>query len=334
LPSASLLRTLRLIKLARLLRVIRHHLFQDVLSMVQGLVGGGKTLAWAVILFIIVVYVVALLFREIFGRRQVENVYEMFDTVPRAMYTTFRCSFGDCNTSTGLPIFEYVQQYYGTFYSLIYCLFLFCITIGIFNVISSIFVQSTLHAAASLATEKRQLRLRDPKLWNSRITSLVRSMVEASMHHKVDGDLSEAVEDIYGIDVPTSVIDEIIKDCKVQQLLDDLDIDPDDHRHMSELLDPDNGGTIGVCDVIDGLRRLRGDPKRSDIVSINMMIRSLQVLTSEIHCKIEEFHGALFNDPCVVDTEDFNGALFTDPNETDAQDLNGSVFKNPEQTGQ
>jgi len=284
---------LRLLKLARLVRVIKLDVFKDVLSMVQGLIGGFTTLMWAVVLFILVVYVISLLFREFFGRNDVENVYEFFNSVPRAMFTTFRCSFGDCSTAGGVPIFEYVQESYGGLYSLFYCLFVFGVTIGIFNVISAIFVESTMAVASALAADKKKDRLQDRALWNSRITGLVRTLVEISEHHDVPGNLSECVDSIYHIEMQSGVIDEMVKLPNVRQMLDDLDIDPNDHQYLSELLDPDNGGTVGIVDFIDGLRRLRGEPRRSDVVSINMMIRSLQMLTGDIHKQVSELHGAV-----------------------------------------
>merc|ERR1712232_1534584 len=55
-----------------------------------------------------------------------------------------------------------------------------------------------------------------------------------------------------------------------------LDICEEDHEHLHDILDPDNGGTIGVLDLLDGLARLRGEPRRSDIITIDLMVRSLQ----------------------------------------------------------
>merc|ERR1719203_226356 len=127
--------------------------------MIQGMLGGMQTLGWAIFMFFIMVYVTSLLFREMLGRRQIENVTELFDSVPRSMLTTFRCSFGDCNTIGGAPLFEQVQIAHGGFASLFYCIFVFAVTIGIFNVISAIFVESTMEAAMSLQASKKAARL-------------------------------------------------------------------------------------------------------------------------------------------------------------------------------
>mmetsp|Transcript_62292 Transcript_62292/g.157429 ORF Transcript_62292/g.157429 Transcript_62292/m.157429 type:complete len:394 (-) Transcript_62292:112-1293(-) len=289
-PSASLFRIVRLIKITRLLRVLQNEVFKDLLSMVQGILGGMTTLAWSMVLFFLVIYVMALLFREFFGRKQRENVFEFFNSVPRSMFTTFRCSFGDCSTAGGVPIFEYVNEYYGGAASIFYCLFVFGVTIGIFNVISAIFVESTMAAALSLQSSKKQQRLQDEKLWNSRITQLIRNLVEVSQHHKLTGKLSAEVEDIVQVDFPGSVLDEAVKLPAVQEALDDLDIDPADHRYLSDFLDPDNGGSVGVIDFIDGIRRLRGDPRRSDIVSIDLMVRSIQKVLGNMEAKISDIH--------------------------------------------
>lgn len=135
LPSASLFRLLRLLKLARVLCVLRTDAFSDLLSMIQGMMGGMSTLIWSMILFFLTIYMVSLVFREAFGRGNVETVNPFFDSVPRSMITTFRCSFGDCSTNGGTPLFEHIHNTYGGFATLVCCCFVFVITIGLFNVV-------------------------------------------------------------------------------------------------------------------------------------------------------------------------------------------------------
>merc|ERR1712113_1283932 len=35
-------------------------------------------------------------------------------------------------------------------------------------------------------------------------------------------------------------------------------------------------GTVAIHELVDGLRRLRGEPRRSDIVKVDLMVRSMQ----------------------------------------------------------
>jgi len=292
-PSASLLRLVRLLKLLRLLRILQLNVFSDVVTMVQGIIGGMGTLLWSMVLYVIMIYMVGLLCRALMGTRQLDNVYEMFSTVPRSMFTTFRCSFGDCTTSSGQPIFEFVHDGYGSFASVLYCIFVFSVTIGIFNVVSAIFVERTLEAASDMHKAQKDQRLQDETLWNTRITTLIRHMVEASEESPFQGKLSEAVDTVHSIDMHTSLFDALVKRPEVKQALDDLDINPDDHRYLSELLDPDNGGSITVVDFVNGLRRLRGDPRRSDIVHVNMMLRSMQLAVCETQVSVFEIESQI-----------------------------------------
>merc|ERR1719330_1047871 len=113
------------------------------------------------------VYVLALVLREMLGREQHDHIWELFNSVPQSMFTTFRCSFGDCTTLDGAPLFQHVQGDYGGWFSLFYCLFVFSFTIGVFNVISAIFVESTMAAAMALEQGRKQSRLQDPVRWST-----------------------------------------------------------------------------------------------------------------------------------------------------------------------
>merc|ERR1719410_2829718 len=68
--NASIFRVVRLLRLARILRLLRSRVFVDLVSMIQGLIGGLWTLLWAVILFVVFVYITALIFRELLGKRE------------------------------------------------------------------------------------------------------------------------------------------------------------------------------------------------------------------------------------------------------------------------
>jgi len=288
-PSASLFRLLRLLKLARVLCVLRTEVFADLLSMIQGMMGGLTTLAWSMVLFFLTVYMVALLFREYFGRDPSVQVNRFFDGIPRSMLTTFRCAFGDCSTEGGTPLFEHIHQAYGAPASAVCCLFLFTITIGLFNVISAIFVESTMVAAMKLENTKRRQRLANRKLWVTRICTLIRQLLKTSPDHEVPEVMSEAVDDLLEIDLPAEIINEFVKDPIAIEALNDLEIDQEDHEYLSDILDPDNSGSVGINEFIDGLRRLRGVPRRSDIVSVDLMVRSIQQRVCDIQTKVSSF---------------------------------------------
>eukprot|EP00929_Paragymnodinium_shiwhaense_P114170 TRINITY_DN824_c0_g4_i2.p1 TRINITY_DN824_c0_g4~~TRINITY_DN824_c0_g4_i2.p1 ORF type:complete len:701 (-),score=123.91 TRINITY_DN824_c0_g4_i2:418-2466(-) len=287
LPSVSLFRVLRLVRLARLLRLLRYHVFDDLIAMIGGMVGGLSTLLWAGVVYVFAIYCIALMFREAFGHYEVENVYEYFDDVPRAMFTTFRCSLGDCSTASGMPIFEHVDQQYGPGYNLIYFAFMFSFTVGLFNVISAVFVDATLAAAEKLRYSQKKARLKDEDLWCTRIFTLVRKLAERKdLDIQTDPTLIDVLEHIYELDVETTTMRDMVADPDVQRALTDLEIDPEDHEQLAEILDPDQGGSITIIELIDGLKRLRGDPKRSDIVQLDLMLRSIMGVVQDIQAAV------------------------------------------------
>jgi len=90
------------------------------------------------------------------------------------------------------------------------------------------------------------------------------------------------INSIVEVEFSRQVIENVLQeDDIVKKALDALDIDPHDHGRLSDILDPDHSGTIGVLELVEGLRRLRGDPRRSDIVTVDLMVRSLQTKVDE-----------------------------------------------------
>merc|ERR1711956_90744 len=61
-----------------------------------------------------------------------------------------------------------------------------------------------------------------------------------------------------------------------------LDIHPADHAFLADILDPQNDGLITIMELVNGMKRLRGDPRRSDIIAIDLMVRSLQERVDEV----------------------------------------------------
>jgi len=306
-PSASLFRVVRLVRLVRLLRLMGSDSFKDLLTMIQSMLSGSLTLLWAMLLFVLIVYVVAVLCRTSYGVHQEEQVHYYFRSVPRSMLTIFRCSFGDCASKSGVPIPEYIVSAYGGAHGFCFCVFVFTVTIGLFNIISAIFVESTCVYASDQKKKNAQLRLEDERLWAGSVSTIIYELISASSSSQNDivpDGLVKHLDEIVHMEFTRGTIDELVhsvshgshgvlvpgvKDeryCRVKDALDALDIEPNDHNRLSDILDPDHSGTIGVLELVEGLRRLRGDPRRSDAVSVALMVRSLQERVDEILGKV------------------------------------------------
>jgi len=95
--SASFFRVVRLLRLARIVRLLRARVFRDLLNMIQGMLGGLGTLGWSLALFVLFVYVVALVFRYFLGPKDEDIDDTMatwyFRSVPRSMCMCFHPAY-------------------------------------------------------------------------------------------------------------------------------------------------------------------------------------------------------------------------------------------------
>jgi hypothetical protein len=194
------------------------------------------------------------------------------------MLTVFRFFFGDFSTLSGLSLFEGIQNKYGALAAVFVCAFFFIITIGLFNVIAAIFVESTLQAANQAAIGRKTERMNDAILWSTRVSLLVRKIFEYN-GAKLPQKISDVIEEVAQDEIPEDVFQNFMHDPSVIHALHDLEIDPSDHKYLFDIIDNDNTGGIFVTQISDGLERLRGDPRRSDIICVDLMVRSIQSQT-------------------------------------------------------
>jgi hypothetical protein len=273
------------------------------------MMGGMPTLAWSMVVFLLAIYLVSLVFRDslgpdpsvtetMSGRNSIVERY--FENVPRSMLTVFRCSFGDCSTDQGTPIFEHVTETYGWFWSFVYCTFLFIVVVGLCNVISAIFVQATLASGKMLAVRKRDARLEDETRWATNFMVILRSLLVSTnsdllpdLESIMGGKCTDSMlEQILAMEFPRQVFDSVLQEDEfARRALRKLDIDAHDSRHLADLMDPDNNGRIGVLELVDGLRRLRGYPRRHDIVAVDLMVRSVQEKLDDVWRWMQDHDG-------------------------------------------
>merc|ERR1711976_958940 len=95
--------------------------------MVKGLIIGSRTLVWAVVLLFLMVYVVGVFLTIVVGNSAINNPeYEMarkssFSTVPKSMFTTFRCLLiVDCSALQGTPLLPMMYDEYGVIFAMGY----------------------------------------------------------------------------------------------------------------------------------------------------------------------------------------------------------------------
>lgn len=68
----------------------------------------------------------------------------------------------------------------------------------------------------------------------------------------------------------------VIRQARGQAILHDLELPPEEYESLFEVFDADGGGTLSIEEILLGVKELRGDPRRSDIVSISLRMRAIQ----------------------------------------------------------
>jgi hypothetical protein len=105
--GTSLFRILRLLRLSKLLRMCKFRFVADLVMMLNGAVGGLRTLFWSMCMILFPIYVMAIVLRDTLGEETVTgHGAEMFSSLPASFFNVFRCVVAqDCNDRDGRPIF-------------------------------------------------------------------------------------------------------------------------------------------------------------------------------------------------------------------------------------
>lgn len=204
------------------------------------------------------------------------------------MFTSFRCLvISDCSATDGTPIFPQIMQShpYGWVFSLAYCITWVCMTVGLSNVIVAIYVENTVATAKHNEGLTRQRRLANVTRFASHIVSLTRFLwlkkhpeepfiVETALEMNVERDFFKSVVDNY----------------EMHHLLQDLDVPKEDHLDLFDICDADGSGVLSVDELVTGVKRLRGDPRRSDIVFVMLRINEALLEMQEMRAEVLQSH--------------------------------------------
>eukprot|EP00746_Dinoflagellata_sp_MGD_P040997 gnl/MRDRNA2_/MRDRNA2_19900_c0_seq1.p1 gnl/MRDRNA2_/MRDRNA2_19900_c0~~gnl/MRDRNA2_/MRDRNA2_19900_c0_seq1.p1 ORF type:complete len:706 (-),score=132.24 gnl/MRDRNA2_/MRDRNA2_19900_c0_seq1:160-2277(-) len=331
LSKFTLIRLIRIGRLARLIRLMS--MFKQLTLMVVGLVGGLRTLFWAIVLLAVMMYAVAVLLTVTVGKEPAEGEEEvipqreeLFSTVPISMFTIFRCLTDGCSDASGRPIMVYMQQAYGPGIVLAYMVFSVIVWFGLFNLIMAIFVEDTLQAARkaddkiSNANRKAHFKMaarlkrlvrkfcvkKDDDEFEKMEEKLLRgksraSIVASGQHIREilqrlwDKYMKEPpeepeIQDV-AIEVSRSEFRTIIQDTEVQVLLNELDVPEADRDDIFDVLDADGNGRLELRELVQGILKIRGQARRSDVVGISLAVRSLQSKQRAMESMMMEMQG-------------------------------------------
>jgi len=195
---AVMLRMLRMVRLIRLMKLVHSPFLKDLANMLVGFVIGIPSLVWVLVLFLSVLYSMGLLFRITLGpgpdqdllaecgwpddypdigddRCKVHWMYgeEFFPSVKTAMFTTFRFMIGDYSSRSGKSLAVAFSQGYGDFFHLVFCVGMITVQFGLFNIITAIFVDSTISGLKTNDTKRKYARQYESKFVKEKLKDLL-----------------------------------------------------------------------------------------------------------------------------------------------------------------
>eukprot|EP00929_Paragymnodinium_shiwhaense_P086955 TRINITY_DN47310_c0_g1_i1.p1 TRINITY_DN47310_c0_g1~~TRINITY_DN47310_c0_g1_i1.p1 ORF type:complete len:448 (-),score=105.31 TRINITY_DN47310_c0_g1_i1:222-1565(-) len=155
----QLLKIARVAKLVRLVRLARFEMFRDLGVMLGRLQAGFRSMKGSFVLLIITLWSTSILLTQYVGSDEKLHSSDwedfeqerrmLFSTVLRSFLTVFRCVGGDCSTSDGHPLAVWMTEVYGAYFILPYVTLQFLLCYGLLNLVSALFVESTLLGAGA-----------------------------------------------------------------------------------------------------------------------------------------------------------------------------------------
>eukprot|EP00746_Dinoflagellata_sp_MGD_P140398 gnl/MRDRNA2_/MRDRNA2_73652_c0_seq1.p1 gnl/MRDRNA2_/MRDRNA2_73652_c0~~gnl/MRDRNA2_/MRDRNA2_73652_c0_seq1.p1 ORF type:complete len:665 (-),score=109.54 gnl/MRDRNA2_/MRDRNA2_73652_c0_seq1:42-2036(-) len=286
LRAVSLLRLIRLIRLARLLRLFK--VFKELTIIVAGFVASGRTLFWAGIFLVIIVYIFAILGTDMFGKATLcgarllkarggaieddgekscsDALYEfdssigtqasLFGSVDRSMLTLYMCVFEGCGFEIVYPMA--LTQPWTVVY---WYVFIFITSFGIMNVIIGLFCENVLQVA--LSAEKDQARQAEV-VRQERLSHL------KALFETMDEDHSETIS-------RSEFLNAMTHNLEVIQVMEELGLE--DEVSLFDTLDVNQSGALSVSEFFQGMMLLMNanEPAMAKhLVSTYLTVQSVQ----------------------------------------------------------
>jgi len=282
--GVTLIKILRLGRLVRLVRLLQFKAFNELRMMVEGVFSGLTVLFWALTLLAVCIFVLGTAARMIIGDNR-----EEFSSMYISMLTIFRCVTDGCTAHDGTPLQNPLYELYGPMFAFMYFVLYLAVTIGLFNLIMSIFIQTVLESGSSrlqhqLGDQRAVMQNRIDSYFTRRFVESRRDIPdEASedevknMFNKYPSDERVVDRDLFGLWVQRDDVDE---------LLDDVKVDPSTKCYLFDALDFECRGELDVNTIVAGLMNLRGPITKLDVVATRLKIMHIMRLTMDICHKL------------------------------------------------
>jgi len=250
-------RLLRLIRITRLIRVVR--LIQELRTLVASILGSLHSLAWTLLLLMLVIYTFSILFTQIISEameRDVEHAESLshwFGSLGRTSLTLFEAILGGVSWEEVVwPLVMDVSPLCGG----LFCFYVAFCVFALMNVVTGVFVEK----ASQTAREHKDMYIAN------HISDLFFNMQGVDWQ-----------EDCITWDEFQSKMDAP----EMKEYFKAINVDPSEAYGLFQLLDTDGSGDVDCSEIVNGLLRLRGNARALEL-------SLLMSETSRIHQTLEK----------------------------------------------
>ncbi|CAE7208467.1 CACNA1C [Symbiodinium pilosum] len=303
--SLGFLKTLKLARLGRIVRLLKFKIFIELKMMIQGVFTGLRVLLWAIVLLSLCIYLLGVTCRTLYAE------FVEFKDVPSAMFTVFRCFTDGCASYDGRPLQEIIRNRYGGLWMIGYTLVFLFITIGIFNLIMAVFIDNVNDGSVKkkqynlgISAEKTELELSETVQTmcvksgvipepgeddsdDEQGTALIRKSTDGMQEYENRTNRIKRRMRRMGCIITKKTFNKwLLQSGELLQCLDDTEIDTSSKFELFDVLDTDLSGKLPFSETIEGLMKCRGPVSKTDIISIRLRVRYLTRLVQQIHTKL------------------------------------------------
>jgi len=246
---ARVLRLLRAVRIVRTIRLLKF--FGELRTLATSIVHSMRSLAWTVLLLMLVIYVVAIWFTQLVASQTVVTDVEFYETpnlqlyygsLGSSVFMLFQAVTGGVDWGDAIsPLSSTTSSWMSLVFSLYIAFALLCLM----NTVTGVFVET---AISNARTESEFFMVR-----------AVRELFRAS------GNMSGAMT----FEVFCSLLDEP----HMLEYFKAIDVDPSEAKGVFDLLDLDHSGSLDAEDFLDGCLRLRGPAKALDLSLVMHEVR-------------------------------------------------------------
>merc|ERR1712039_366927 len=134
----------------------------------------------------------------------------------------------------------------------------------------------------------KQDRLLDQKMFADQVLNLVRIIWEFHDESQQEAFGPEAVKRLRHLQITPESFKNLCASTDFREILRTLDIPDGEQLDLFDTLDIDGGGTLDLEELIQGVYKLRGDARRSDIVGVSLQMRHMQEEISSMKSSMQK----------------------------------------------